>query len=102
MDPRMKRINRRQFLVKGGSAALLGFTGGAWPRAESRPRVEPFRMGLPIPPVLSPTRSGSGADYYEIVQREAAAEIVSGMRTRIWGYNGIFPGPTIEARRGRT
>ena len=23
------------------------------------------------------------------------------MRTRIWGYEGIFPGPTIEARRGR-
>jgi spore coat protein A len=23
------------------------------------------------------------------------------MRTRIWGYNGLFPGPTIEARRGR-
>jgi FtsP/CotA-like multicopper oxidase with cupredoxin domain len=24
------------------------------------------------------------------------------MRTRIWGYNGRFPGPTIEAHRGRT
>jgi spore coat protein A len=23
------------------------------------------------------------------------------MRTPIWGYDGIFPGPTIEARRGR-
>jgi FtsP/CotA-like multicopper oxidase with cupredoxin domain len=59
-------------------------------------------MSLPIPPVLSPTRSDSAADSYEIIQREAAVEIVSGMRTRIWGYNGIFPGPTIEARRGRT
>jgi FtsP/CotA-like multicopper oxidase with cupredoxin domain len=97
----MKRIDRRQFLVTSGSAALQGLAGGAWPRAESRPPVVPFRMALPIPPVLSPTRSDSAADYYEIVQREAAAEIVPGMRTRIWGYNGIFPGPTIEARHGR-
>jgi spore coat protein A len=100
MDPRM--IDRRQFLVRSGSAVLLGLAGGAWRRAESRPPVEQFRMALPIPPVLSPVRSDSAADYYEIVQREAAAEIVPGIRTRIWGYNGIVPGPTIEARRGRT
>ena len=97
----MKRIDRRRFLVTSGSAAVLGLAGSAQPRAESRPPVEPFRMALPIPPVLSPVRSDSAADYYEIVQREAAAEIVPGMRTRIWGYNGIFPGPTIEARCGR-
>ena len=97
----MKRIDRRQFLVTHGSAVLLGLAGSPWPQAESRPPVEQFRIALPIPPVLSPTRWDSAADYYEIVQREAAAEIVSGMHTRIWGYNGIFPGPTIEARRGR-
>jgi FtsP/CotA-like multicopper oxidase with cupredoxin domain len=96
----MKRIDRRQFLASG-SGALLGLARSAWLRAESRPRVEPFRTVLPIPPVLSPVRSDSAADYYEIVQREARAEIVAGLRTRIWGYNGIFPGPTIEARRGR-
>ena len=97
----MKRIDRRQFLVTHGSAVLLGLAGSAWPQAESRPPVEQFRMGLPIPPVLSPTRSDAAADYYDIVQREAATEIISGMGARIWGYNGIFPGPTIEARRGR-
>jgi spore coat protein A len=102
MDRRLKRIDRRQFLVTNGSAVLLGLAGGAWPRAESRPPVEQFRMDLPIPPVLSPTRSDSTADYYDIIQREAAAEIVARTRTRIWGYNGLFPGPTIEARRGRT
>src|SRR5215510_4542044 len=100
MDPRM--IDRRQFLVGSGSVVLLGLTRGAWPRAESRLRVEEFRTALPIPPLLSPVRSDSTADYYEIVQREAAVEIIPGLRTRIWGYNGIVPGPTIEARRGRT
>jgi spore coat protein A len=28
-------------------------------------------------------------------------EILPGYKTTIWGYEGIFPGPTIEARRGR-
>jgi spore coat protein A len=97
-----RMIDRRQFLFTSGSAVLLGLAGGARPRAESRAPLEQFRRRLTIPPVLSPARSDSAADYYEIVQREATAEIVSGMRTRIWGYNGIFPGPTIEARPGRT
>src|SRR4029434_1412548 len=91
---------RGQVLARG-SGALLGLARSAWLRAESRPRVEPFRTVLPIPPVLSPVRSDSAADYYEIVQRDARAEIVAALRTRICGYNGIFPGPTIEARRGR-
>jgi len=96
------QIDRRQFLFTSGSAALLGLARRGSPLAESRPSVEPFRIALPIPPVLAPVRSDSAADYYEIVQREAITEIIPGVRTRIWGYNGIAPGPTIEARRGRT
>lgn len=58
-------------------------------------------MPLPIPPTLSPVRSDATTDYYAIVQREASAEILPGMCTRVWGYDGSFPGPTIEAHRGR-
>lgn len=64
--------------------------------------VQPFSVALPIPPVLQPTHSDGTRDFYEIVQREAWAEILPGVRTRIWGYNGATPGPTIRARRGRT
>ena len=28
-------------------------------------------------------------------------EILPGLKTEVWGYDGIFPGPTIEARRDR-
>jgi spore coat protein A len=31
-------------------------------------------------------------DYYEIVQSAAMLEIVPGLKTSIWGYNGTFPG----------
>jgi MGT family glycosyltransferase len=96
------QIDRRQFLFASGSAALVGLAPGASPRVETGLSVEPFRVTLPIPPVLSPVRSDATADYYEIVQREAVAEIIPGVRTRVWAYNGIVPGPTIEARRGRT
>ena len=33
--------------------------------------------------------------------REATAEILPGFQTPIYGYNGIYPGPTIRARTGR-
>jgi spore coat protein A len=37
---------------------------------------------------------------YEIVQRPFDAHIVPGFTTQMWGYNGTFPGPTIEATKG--
>ncbi|XVH31288.1 multicopper oxidase family protein [Haloferacaceae archaeon DSL9] len=67
----------------------------------SSPRVERFEVPLPVPPVLEPIRTDGTTDYYELTQREATAEILPGYETTIWGYDGLFPGPTIEARRGR-
>lgn len=63
--------------------------------------VTPFQVPLPIPPSLQPTRSDDTTDYYEITQTESQVEILPGLRTTIWGYNGIFPGPTIAVRSGR-
>ena len=60
-----------------------------------------FATALPIPPVLEPIRSDERAEYYEIETRESTARILPGRQTRIRGYNGIFPGPTIRALRGR-
>jgi spore coat protein A, manganese oxidase len=91
-------LDRRALLVRG-SAALLHLAVA--PPLRAHPAIPQFSSPLPIPPVLQPVRRDSAADYYEIAQREASVEIIPGMRTRIWGYDGIFPGPTIEARRGR-
>ena len=33
--------------------------------------------------------------------REGTAEVLPGFQTPIYGYNGIYPGPTIRARTGR-
>ncbi|MGH3146138.1 MAG: multicopper oxidase family protein, partial [Rubrobacter sp.] len=61
----------------------------------------PFRTPLPVPPVLEPVRSEAGADHYEMTQKVGKAEILPGLKTEVWGYDGIFPGPTVEARSGR-
>src|SRR6266516_2997487 len=61
----------------------------------------PFTVPLPVPPVLRPARSDATMDYYEITAKPGQAEILPGRATEIWGYNGIFPGQTLETRSGR-
>jgi spore coat protein A len=106
------RMSRRGFLgLLGGAAAgvALAGCGAGWnpgltgeALASSAPLPPAFRVPLPIPPVARPVgRDASGADLYRITQRVADAEILPGLRTPILGYDGIFPGPTIETRRGR-
>ncbi|MBW4717179.1 multicopper oxidase family protein [Saccharothrix obliqua] len=103
-------LTRRRVLGIGGALGLMAATGlaaaGGMARrppttgAELRsavPLPPPFRVPLPVPPVLAPV----GADRYEITQRATTAEILPGVRTPLWTYGGAFPGPTIESRRGR-
>ena len=47
---------------------------------------------------MSSTRT---RDTYEIAIREGLAEVLPGFQTPIYGYNGIYPGPAIRARKGR-
>ncbi|MCL5884648.1 MAG: multicopper oxidase domain-containing protein [Deltaproteobacteria bacterium] len=61
----------------------------------------PFTQALYIPPVLTPTSMTSTTDSYDLALREADVEIIPGMLTRIMGFNGLTPGPTIRARVGR-
>ncbi len=107
-------VTRREFiagLAVAGAAASFGVPfalGAAGSTSTGRnlasqtPLPDLFTQQLRIPPVLAPVRSDSDGDHYEITQRVATAEILPGLSTTIWGYNGIFPGPTIESRSGRT
>jgi FtsP/CotA-like multicopper oxidase with cupredoxin domain len=56
----------------------------------------PERFVTPLP-ALTVLRPEAACD---ITAREAAARILPGLDTKIWGYNGLFPGPVIEVRRG--
>jgi len=104
-------ISRREFLklgLAGGVALTLPFgasgcsgEGSTGTLLQSKAKLpEPFRVPLPVPPVLEPVRSNAHADYYDITQKAGEAEILPGKKTEVWGYDGIFPGPTIESRSG--
>jgi spore coat protein A len=83
-------LHRRRSLVT--SAAL---------RAQGRSPFEPFRRDLPRIPELLPLRSTRTTDFYESTIREGMADVLPGFQTPIYGYEGIYPGPTIRARTGR-
>jgi spore coat protein A len=108
-------ISRRDLLKIGGLAGL-GLTGTAGLSGCSntdphqtgqllRSGAElppPFTLPLRRPAVLAPSeRLGDGTDLYRVTSRAAEAEILPGRRTAILGYQGTFPGPTIETRRDR-
>ena len=61
----------------------------------------PFTIPFAVPAVLKPVRSEKARDLYSLTMREGLAEIIPGYRTRVWGFNGTFPGPTFDVERGR-
>jgi spore coat protein A, manganese oxidase len=61
----------------------------------------PFTVPWAIPPVLAPVGRTADTDFYNLVQQQKAVEIIPGLQTDIWGYNGITPGPTILNQQGR-
>ena len=96
----------------GATAALAARRAGSSPSAGVRPEPtasptpeEPptgaFAEALPVPEVLRPVSTDGGADRYEILQKVGRQRIRSDVETEVWGYEGTFPGPTIETRTGR-
>jgi len=57
---------------------------------------KPYTLPFKVPPVID----GRGGGTITITQKMANAEILPGVQTPIFGYNGIAPGPTVLARRG--
>jgi spore coat protein A len=60
-----------------------------------------FTRALVVPPVLAPSSSDQTTDYYELSIEAGSAQMRDGAATPIVGFNGMFPGPTIVATRGR-
>ena len=99
-------LSRRRLLGLLGAGAAAGLvvpgcgtltTERAGARLASRlPLPDRFAVPLPIPGTVAPT---GGA--IELAQEVASLEIIPGTRTEVWGYNGTFPGPTLELRSGR-
>jgi spore coat protein A, manganese oxidase len=103
------RWTRRDALERGmASFAALCLLPSAVTRTSAGQRavaaaaLEPFQADLQLPPTLVPVSSTATEDRYEITIREGRAEIIPGTLTPVYGYSGVYPGPTIRARQGRT
>ncbi len=105
-------LNRRDALKLGvlSSAALLlpferrALTKHGFPanRIASGKLPKPYTRPFAVPPVLQPVKQDATTDYYQVWQTQSPVEIIPGLQTPIFGYNGITPGPTIHvAQRGR-
>src|SRR3954453_7498592 len=64
-------------------------------RLTSARRPASFSSPLAIPPVLTGTN-------ITLQSVEADIPLLSGTPTRMWTYNGVFPGPTIHQTSGQT
>ena len=62
----------------------------------SVPLPRPFSTDLPRLTPLRPDRDGRA----RVTVRRKGVEILPGRTTEIAGYDGLFPGPTIEATKG--
>lgn len=69
----------------------------------SKPDTVPkFVDLLPRPAVLQPVGTQDGEPLFEVRMLQVEQQLHRDFRpTTVWGYEGTYPGPTIEARRNR-
>ena len=108
-------LNRRD-LFKLGGLSVLGAAGLAVPLGGGASTKSistlsgtqfPKRYATPFvrPPVLTPKMAdGStwtgGPAYYDITARKSTAQIIPGLTTPVYAYNGSVPGPIISVDKG--
>ncbi len=61
----------------------------------------PFSTPFARPPLIYPVRSDETTDYYRLSMEPTSVEIIPGLQTQMWGYNGMVPGPTFKISQGR-
>ncbi|MBZ2174317.1 multicopper oxidase domain-containing protein [Schnuerera sp. xch1] len=63
--------------------------------------IQPFINPLPIPKILQPKERNKHHTYYEVRMQKFLHQFHSELPpTRVWGYEGQIPGPTIEVEQG--
>jgi len=113
--------NRRRLLQVGGTvvlSTLFPLTGQTRQTAQkidrghhhNRPPVQDktaarslrkFEDELPLPTPLSPSGTLKGVPLYDVKMTQFKQKLHRNLPpTTLWGYNGTYPGPTFEVRRG--
>lgn len=99
------QLSRRTFfkglLLVTAGATLAACTGpGGTQRGQAAPRgAEDEARALPIPPIDEGVMDG-GVRTFSLTARPGEAELLAGVSTATWGFNGEHLGPTLRASRG--
>jgi spore coat protein A len=107
-------ITRRKFVHLTGLTTAALVTGAGFKNLETAPlaldpsKLTPFADALPIPAIARPSGRRPGnihpsraAPFYRVEMREFDHKFHRDLpHTRLWGYDGIFPGPTFETHAG--
>jgi len=109
----MSQTSRRDFLRKiGASVPALAFTingigeqtqMGApnLPGSRITPQLQPFKDPLPIVKRIAPYNHRKGEALYRMSMVQFKKKMHSDLPpTTLWGFDGQYPGPIIEAFRG--
>jgi len=103
-----RQLLKHSFYTASGLALAKGLPGFSQ-AAMTMASPEPVRSGvslaryvdpLPIPAKIQTT--GSAGEVIEIQMRQCRQKVHRDLPpTSLWGYNGTWPGPTIEVRSGK-
>jgi spore coat protein A, manganese oxidase len=100
-------VRRRTFLKwmggAAGAAVALGSNGLWLPtrRTQAQASLTPFVDPLPVPPVIAPSGTLNGQPLFNVTMQAITRQLHRDLApTPLWGYNGLYPGPTFETTRG--
>ncbi len=115
MDTTRRSLSRRDFLRFGAVGATAVATGLVVPFGSSArtatasllaasriptPFTQPFKRQQPLPyrnmvhPVEGPYK------LFEVTEQQSTAQILPGVTTPVWAYNGAVPGQYVEVDQG--
>ncbi len=107
-----RRLSRRTLLkiIGGGVGGTVAASGLGLPRLlvgtasgqSVAGTLAKFVDELPTPSAIQPRGSVNAAPLYVVTMRQFRQRLHRDLPpTTVWGYDGLYPGPTFEARRGR-
>jgi len=88
--------------VSNRAASLAQTSAASAPKGKRTPRsLDRFIDPLPVPRRIEPSGKNGDVLLYSVRMREFEQRLHSQLPpTRLWGYEGQYPGPIFEARRG--
>ncbi len=80
--------------------AMSGMSGmGAQPM--TKPQAASFNRRLPIPAQLHGQPEADGSLAYALRMAQGRVELLAGVQTPTWGYNGAYLGPALRVPQGK-